>query len=127
MGHTFGTENPYTSKIEEDYKPHPRWGQPKQEGARPLSRYEYYFGPVEQQSTVELANQNLLNNLFIKPVQWFHSILEKLERLQLLGIIEDMNVSLQLTNVISTTKLASGKQTSNWKETETLKPKLFRS
>ena len=75
--HTFGTENPYTAKIEEDYKPHPRWGQPKQEGARPLSRYEYYFGPVEQQSTVELANQNLLNNLFIKPVQWFHSILEK--------------------------------------------------
>ena len=48
-----------TREIPEDYEQNPRWGQPKQEGARELSRYEYYFGPKEQHSGFELFHHGL--------------------------------------------------------------------
>merc|ERR1711935_311254 len=63
--------------IPEDYEQHPRWGQPKQEGARKLSRYEYYFGPEGSQSASEQATASFGYNVLLKPAQWFHSLLEK--------------------------------------------------
>ena len=44
-----------------------RWGNPKKEGARELSSFEKYFGPVEQQSGSEQLFRGIVGKVLLSP------------------------------------------------------------
>ena len=76
MGDKMDNYNKSTSS--EEYLNKERWGAPKKEGARELSSFEKYFGPLEQQSGTEQFMQGLIGKVLLSPVRWFHdNVLEK--------------------------------------------------
>ena len=71
-------DNYNKSTSSEEYINKERWGAPKKEGARELSSFEKYFGPLEQQSGTEQFMQGLIGKVLLSPVRWFHdNVLEK--------------------------------------------------
>ena len=69
------------NNLERSYaneEPNTRWGNPKKEGARKLSSFEKYFGPLEEQSGTEEFLQGIVGAVLLSPVRWFHdNVLEK--------------------------------------------------
>lgn len=71
-------DNYHKSSSSEEYEKNERWGSPKKEGARELSSFEKYFGPLEQQSGTEQVMQGIIGKVLLSPVRWFHdNVLEK--------------------------------------------------
>ena len=71
-------DNYHKSSSSEEYEKKERWGSPKKEGARELSSFEKYFGPLEQQSGTEQVMQGIIGKVLLSPVRWFHdNVLEK--------------------------------------------------